>query len=124
MPLDRLSSLRRSKQRKHGQPAPSDADTVAWHAAETGAVLAHLDASREGLDADEAAARLARIGPNALPQAPRQGLLKRLALQLHNVLIYLLLAAAALAFLLKHAITLPRRARSRGNSASPRHRGR
>jgi magnesium-transporting ATPase (P-type) len=43
-------------------------------------------------------------GPNRLPQAARRGPLKRFLLQFHNLLIYALLAAAAMSAGLGHGI--------------------
>jgi magnesium-transporting ATPase (P-type) len=71
------------------QPSPP------WHALEVGEALERLDTSAAGLAETEARARLARHGPNRLPSAPRRGPLVRFALQFHNVLIYVLLASAA-----------------------------
>lgn len=48
----------------------------------------------QGLEAHAAAVRWREHGPNKLPEPPRDSLLKRFLLQLHNVLIYILLAAA------------------------------
>ena len=48
----------------------------------------------QGLEARAAAVRWREHGPNKLPEPPRDSLLKRFLLQLHNVLIYILLAAA------------------------------
>jgi cation-transporting ATPase F len=49
---------------------------------------------RRGLTSAEAARRLARFGPNALPQTARVGLVRRVLSQFHHPLIYVLLAAA------------------------------
>jgi len=76
----------------------------AWHASEAHDVLAALDASPQGLAADEARRRRMQCGPNQLPQAARRGPLHRFLLQFHNLLIYVLLAAAALSFGLGHPI--------------------
>jgi magnesium-transporting ATPase (P-type) len=66
-----------------------------WHATDPATVLAELGADPEhGLSSSEAAARLTQHGPNQLPAAPGDTLLKRFLLQFHNVLIYILLAAA------------------------------
>jgi magnesium-transporting ATPase (P-type) len=78
------------------------APAAPWHAQDSGAVLRALESSSCGLSAQEAAARLARHGPNRLPQAAKPGALRRLALQFHNLLIYVLLASAAVAALLGH----------------------
>ncbi|MCK6376689.1 MAG: hypothetical protein L6Q69_21695, partial [Zoogloea sp.] len=47
------------------------------HARAADEVLAALDSSPTGLSADEAARRLAEIGPNRLPEPPRDGVVKR-----------------------------------------------
>jgi len=66
-----------------------------WHAADTSAVLAAFGTDTAlGLTSADAAARLEEHGPNQLPAAPGDTLLKRFLLQFHNVLIYILLAAA------------------------------
>jgi magnesium-transporting ATPase (P-type) len=66
-----------------------------WHATDTTAVLGKLESTpAQGLSASDAEARLAKHGPNQLPAPPRDSLLKRFLLQFHNVLIYILLAAA------------------------------
>jgi calcium-translocating P-type ATPase len=72
------------------------------HARTVEAVLADLVTGPEGLSMAEAAARLARHGPNTLPEPPRPGLLRRVAAQVHNVLIYVLLAAALVTAALAH----------------------
>jgi cation-transporting P-type ATPase F len=60
-----------------------------------------LDTDPEvGLSSREASERLRRLGPNQLPQLPRPGALRRFGLQLHNPLIYVLLAASAVTFAL------------------------
>jgi magnesium-transporting ATPase (P-type) len=74
------------------------------HAFPAGEVLAKLDSSPRGLSAGEAAARLARHGPNDLPQARRRSALVRFAAQFNSALIYFLLAAAAGAWVLGHDV--------------------
>ena len=76
----------------------------AWHAEPVAAVAAVQDSPAEGLTGREAAARLARFGPNALPREKRRGPLSRLLGQFNNVLIYVLLASAALTALMAHWI--------------------
>ncbi len=78
------------------------ADGTAWYHLTSQAALDALGASREGLSSDEAAGRLARFGPNRLPPPKRRGPLLRFLLQFHNVLIYVLLAAAAVTAALEH----------------------
>ena len=73
-----------------------------WHARSRADVLAALGAAPGGLDAGEAAARLLRHGPNRLPEAPRRGVLLRLLLQFHNILIYVLVGCAGITALLGH----------------------
>ncbi|MGB7963331.1 MAG: HAD-IC family P-type ATPase [Propionicimonas sp.] len=55
-----------------------------------------LTVTPEGLSSDEAASRLRRMGPNRLPEPPRDGPLKRFLSHFDDVLIYILLGAAAL----------------------------
>lgn len=76
----------------------------AWHALPGAQVLARLEARADGLASPEAAARLRRHGANLLPAAPRQGWLRRFADQFRNLLIYVLLLAAAVSLLLGHAL--------------------
>lgn len=61
-----------------------------------------VEGSLEGLSGKEAAVRLGRFGANKLPEGKRRGPLMRLLLQFHNVLIYVLLAAAVVTALLGH----------------------
>src|SRR5690606_22968108 len=56
--------------------------------------------ARHGLSVAEAAERLARFGPNLLPAASRRSAWMRFVHQFHNVLIYVMLAAALITFLL------------------------
>ncbi|MBK1716974.1 HAD-IC family P-type ATPase [Thiocystis violacea] len=65
-----------------------------WHAMATDAVLGRLAAdSATGLDASEAARRLAEHGANRLPAGKRRGPFMRFLSQLNNVLVYVLLGA-------------------------------
>jgi len=73
-----------------------------WHSRGVEDVLETLEASDKGLGADEVKTRLERYGPNRLPPGQRTGPLKRFLLQFHNVLIYVLLAAAAGTAFLQH----------------------
>ncbi len=65
----------------------------AWHALDPAAVAGALESGARGLDAAEAAARLAHWGPNALPEARVPSRLLGFLRQFANPLIYLLLAA-------------------------------
>lgn len=93
--------------RSHGdQPAPIDQapPSPPWHALAADDALARLAASRDGLDMGEAARRLGAHGPNALPAAARKSMFARIAGQFDNLLIYVLLASAAVTAALCHAI--------------------
>ncbi|MFZ1680205.1 MAG: HAD-IC family P-type ATPase, partial [Rhizobiaceae bacterium] len=67
-------------------------------------VLTALDADLNGLSAGQAEARLARFGKNRLPQAPRRSALARFLAQFNNVLIYVLIGAAAVTAWLGHTV--------------------
>ncbi len=68
---------------------------TAWHALAIDEVVRRLNTSTEkGLDAAEVSQRLTKYGRNRLPEARRQGPFMRFLLQFHNVLVYVLLAAA------------------------------
>ncbi len=71
-----------------------------WYKRSREEVLGSLQASTQGLGGAEAEARLRRYGFNRLPAAPRRGAITRFLLQFHNVLIYVLLACAAVTALL------------------------
>ncbi len=75
-----------------------------WHAHSTDEAVSALSASADGLTEHEAARRLASLGSNLLPQGPKRSAWQRLLAQFHNVLIYVLLAAAALSIFLNHPI--------------------
>ncbi|SHE61103.1 Ca2+-transporting ATPase [Modicisalibacter ilicicola DSM 19980] len=75
---------------------------AAWHALQTSEALAALDSDDRGLSTEGAEARLQRFGPNRLEQARGRSALRRLLEQFHNVLIYVLLGAAAVTALLGH----------------------
>ena len=73
-----------------------------WHTQPIEATLEAMDTTRHGLSQQEAEIRSARYGPNRLPPPKRRGPLLRFLLQFHNVLIYVLLAAALVTALLAH----------------------
>lgn len=69
----------------------------AWHALPAADVITALESdAHTGLTQAEAARRLNRHGPNRLPEVARKPAWVRLALQLHNPLIHVLLAAGAI----------------------------
>ncbi|MDX1606741.1 MAG: HAD-IC family P-type ATPase, partial [Candidatus Competibacterales bacterium] len=71
-----------------------------WHARSVDDTLAVLDSAARGLDADEAARRLERHGPNRLPEVKPRSPLARFLAQFHNVLIYVLLVSATVTLIL------------------------
>jgi len=80
---------------------------TSWHDQPSGAALTTFDASTDaGLNEEEARQRQARFGPNRLPEPARAGTVRRFARQFHNVLIYVLLAAAATTAALGHMIDM------------------
>lgn len=87
--------------------AGSDTPTVSaiqWHAHPAGKVLRMMESSPAGLSQTEADSRLQRYGANVLPAVEGRSALMRFLLQFHNVLIYVLLAAALVTALLGHWI--------------------
>jgi cation-transporting ATPase F len=79
--------------------------TDAHHALVAHEVVLLLETDVErGLTNEEAADRLRRFGPNLLPETRRGGPFRRFARQLHNPLIYVLLAAAAVTLVLGEVV--------------------
>jgi magnesium-transporting ATPase (P-type) len=81
---------------------PSSQNTPSWHHLSIAEAFAESASTGDGLDPQEAARRFQRHGPNALPDAPPTPFWKRIIHQFQNVLIYVLLVAAALSTLLGH----------------------
>ena len=75
-----------------------------WHSLEHEQVLEMLKADATGLDDKEAQRRLGVYGPNRLPEPPKRSSLVRFLMHFHNVLIYVLLGAAAITALLNHMV--------------------
>ena len=75
-----------------------------WHAVSADEALRALESTPRGLSSAEAAGRLARDGPNRLTERRGRGPVKRFLVQFHNVLIYVLLAAAGVTAALGHAV--------------------
>lgn len=74
----------------------SDAkQTPQWHGLSVDQCLHDLGVGPGGLSGDEARGRLETHGPNRLQPPKRRSALARFMLQFHNVLVYVLLAAAA-----------------------------
>ncbi|MBQ2263568.1 MAG: HAD-IC family P-type ATPase [Loktanella sp.] len=74
------------------------------HAAEIDDVLSALSTTSNGLSVTEAAERLDAHGPNMLPEGPRKSAVLRFFGHFHNVLIYVLIAAAIVTAALGHWI--------------------
>jgi magnesium-transporting ATPase (P-type) len=71
-----------------------DSVAAAWHALSADEVVRRVATNREkGLDADEAAARLRKYGPNRLPEGKKRGPFMRFLAQFNNILVYVLLGA-------------------------------
>ncbi|MEN2980998.1 HAD-IC family P-type ATPase [Tistrella bauzanensis] len=83
--------------------APQDAMT-AWHAATADAALSALGTGPGGLSVAEAAIRLEAYGPNALDATRGRSLAARIAGQFRDVLIHVLLVAAAITLALGHIV--------------------
>src|SRR5690554_8188067 len=75
--------------------APSEAAGPAWHATSVADARQHLKATGP-LSRADVDARLASYGPNQLPETRSAGPLRRLARQLNNFLIYVLLTAVVI----------------------------
>lgn len=76
-----------------------------WHQLEANEVERLLDTHLErGLEAREVDERLQWFGPNSMPTANGDGPIKRFLLQFHQPLVYLLLAAAAVTFVLDEMV--------------------
>ena len=73
---------------------------LAWHALDLVEVQRTVASGPEGLSASEARRRIGLYGPNALPEPSRRSVLAIVISQLKSPLIYLLLAAAAVAIAL------------------------
>lgn len=71
---------------------------------ETDTVLQALATSSDGLSSEEAAIRLEQYGPNRPPESARRNIVLRFLSHFHNVLIYVLIAAAIVTMVLDHFI--------------------
>ncbi|TFY98790.1 cation-transporting P-type ATPase [Ramlibacter rhizophilus] len=78
--------------------------TPDWHTLDAPQVGEHLKSPPGGLSHEQAQRRLAQHGANALPEPPRRSALRRFLGQFHNVLLYLILAAAGITAFLGHTV--------------------
>ena len=81
---------------------PGPPSTVAWHAQPADRVERLLACGPAGLDEPQVLERRALHGPNRLAPPRRRGPLLRFVLQFHDVLLYVMLAAAAITAALGH----------------------
>ena len=77
---------------------------VVHHAVPGEAVIAALEAKHNGLSQNEVELRLAKCGPNRLPEPASRSAVLRFMVHFHNILIYVLLAAAVITAGLGHLI--------------------
>ncbi|MBW6516848.1 MAG: cation-transporting P-type ATPase [Candidatus Cloacimonetes bacterium] len=76
-----------------------------WHSLSSEEVVKALQTStEEGLTQEEVKKRLETFGKNILPEGKKRSTLVRFLIQFHNILIYLLLAAAVITALMDHWI--------------------
>ncbi len=73
---------------------------VAWHNQELPVLLADFETKPQGLEQDDAAARLLRYGPNRLPERPPRPWWNILLSQFRSPLIYILVLAAGVSLLI------------------------
>ena len=73
---------------------------VAWHSQELPVLLADFETKPQGLEQDDAAARLLRCGPNRLPERPPRPWWNILLSQFRSPLIYILGLAAGVSVLI------------------------
>jgi len=75
-----------------------------WHSMGIDEVYSDVDSNEKGLSSSEAKRRLERDGPNKLQEEKKKNAFVRFMLQFHNLLIYVLLVAAAVTFVLDHIV--------------------
>src|SRR5574340_127425 len=88
--------------RRAGGDAPMGTLPVRWHTLSRAQVEQALQTGERGLSAAQARERLARCGPNRLAPPKRRGPVLRLLMQFHNVLLYVMIAAAVITAWLGH----------------------
>ena len=83
-------------------PPPDSSAPDPWHALAPQEVQRRLQSEPAGLDEAEVRRRLAAHGPNRLAPPKRRGPWLRFLLQFHNILLYVMLGAAAITAALGH----------------------
>ncbi|MCD8564477.1 MAG: HAD-IC family P-type ATPase [Burkholderiaceae bacterium] len=86
------------------QISPANRSACEWHSEPIELALSNLQASRSGLNSDQAQERRVLYGANVYEQQKSSGFLKRLVAQIHNLLIYVLIAAALITWLIDHRL--------------------
>ncbi|MBI2098680.1 MAG: HAD-IC family P-type ATPase [Candidatus Wildermuthbacteria bacterium] len=79
-------------------------NNILWHTLSAEEVQRHWETSAQGLTAKEAISRLAKFGKNKLPESKPESLLAIFFRQFKSPLIYLLMMAAVIVFLLSERI--------------------
>ncbi|WP_292754803.1 cation-translocating P-type ATPase, partial [Methylophaga sp. UBA4502] len=87
--------------KQHMQTQPFE---QSWHHLSSKESLSLLESDKHGLDSETVEQRLQQFGENHLPRVKGRSAIARLFAQLHNLIIYVLLAAALLTALLGHWI--------------------
>ena len=93
-----------TKTAHQNQSVHSDQTRATWHSQDVDSVLESLSTSRTGLTQDQATQRRAQYGINAYPTHKSPGFVKRLAAQINNLLIYVLLGAVVITWLIDHRL--------------------
>ena len=75
-----------------------------WHNKTSDQILSELETTHLGLSEADVNQRLATFGPNKLPEPSRPNVVLRFFHHFHNILIYVLLGAAAITALLGHVV--------------------
>ncbi len=92
----------RAFRKPKGQSGAPVSTLESWHTESAIIVFESLETTPDGLSEQEASNRLAKYGPNRLPEPKGRGPLVRFFYQFHNVLIYVLIAASAVTAMLEH----------------------
>ena len=99
--MNQVTTTSNQEQTDHDQPVREQTAKTPWHALEAAEVIARLHADPEnGLATEEATTRLRKVGPNKLEEGPKTTWYQVLARQFVDVLIWILLIAAAVSALI------------------------
>ncbi|MDI3340663.1 MAG: HAD-IC family P-type ATPase [Sphaerobacter sp.] len=88
----------------HEEIRPSHAASPRWHALPADEVRRYLSTDDTGLSEAEAARRLARFGPNEIPEKPPPGLFTLFLRQFRSPLIYILLVGVVISLLIREYV--------------------